>query len=215
MDLQHDDAETAALLGLLTPIAKSWPSEYGLLANDLAIQVHGGYGYTRDFPVELLFRDNRLNPIHEGTMGIQAIDLLGRKILRDDGTGLAVLRRRMADCIARASVVAELVHHAETLGGAMSEVDKVIATLRETAVERVFDNATTFLRAFGHLVVGWLWLDQAIVAIGAGDGNDAFYAGKQRACRYFFESEMPKVETWLRLVGSCTDVASSTPATIF
>src|SRR5262249_38233679 len=82
---QPDDPEAHALRGLLTPVAKTWSSEHGLAANDLAIQVHGGYGYTRDFPVELIYRDNRLNPIHEGTTGIQAIDLLGRKILRYDG----------------------------------------------------------------------------------------------------------------------------------
>ena len=72
-----------ALLSLLTPVVKTWPSEWGLAANDLAIQVHGGYGYTRDFDVEQLYRDNRLNAIHEGTTGIQGLDLLGRKILRE------------------------------------------------------------------------------------------------------------------------------------
>src|SRR5277367_6074097 len=87
--IQKDEAERASLesyIGLLTPVAKSWPAEFGLAANDFAIQIHGGYGYTRDFDVEQVYRDNRLNPIHEGTHGIQAIDLLGRKILRDNGT---------------------------------------------------------------------------------------------------------------------------------
>ena len=83
---------SAACSGLLTPVAKSWPSEFGLAANDLAIQIHGGYGYTRDFDVEQVYRDNRLNPIHEGTHGIQAIDLVGRKILRDGGARLGVAR---------------------------------------------------------------------------------------------------------------------------
>jgi alkylation response protein AidB-like acyl-CoA dehydrogenase len=77
--------DAAALLELLTPVAKSWPSEFGLAANDLAIQIHGGYGYTRDFDVEQIYRDIRRNPIHEGTHGIQAIDLVVRKILRDGG----------------------------------------------------------------------------------------------------------------------------------
>src|SRR6202000_1944107 len=78
-------ARLSGLLGLLTPVAKSWPAEFGLAANDQAIQIHGGYGYTRDFDVEQVYRDNRLNPIHEGTHGIQAMDLLGRKILKDRG----------------------------------------------------------------------------------------------------------------------------------
>ena len=91
-----DDAQARAqvLLEVLTPIAKSWPSEWCLEANSLAIQVLGGYGYTRDFPVEQYWRDNRLNMIHEGTHGIQALDLLGRKVVMDDGAGLAVCARR-------------------------------------------------------------------------------------------------------------------------
>ena len=76
---------------MLTPIAKSWPSQWCLEANDLAIQVHGGYGYTREYDVEQHYRDNRLNPIHEGTHGIQALDLLGRKVMADEGAGLACL----------------------------------------------------------------------------------------------------------------------------
>jgi hypothetical protein len=84
-------ADAALLLEVLTPIAKSWPSEWCLEANSLAIQVHGGYGYTRDFPVEQYWRDNRLNMIHEGTHGIQGMDLLGRKVVMDGGAGLKLL----------------------------------------------------------------------------------------------------------------------------
>ena len=92
VDEAHTGApESAAaarlLLEVLTPIAKSWPSEWCLEANSLAIQVLGGYGYTRDFPVEQYWRDNRLNMIHEGTHGIQALDLLGRKVVMQDGAG--------------------------------------------------------------------------------------------------------------------------------
>ena len=83
------------LLEVLTPIVKSFPSEWCLEANSLAIQVHGGYGYTRDFPVEQYWRDNRLNMIHEGTHGIQAMDLLGRKVLMENGRGLQLLAERI------------------------------------------------------------------------------------------------------------------------
>jgi alkylation response protein AidB-like acyl-CoA dehydrogenase len=82
-DSAEDRAHAHLLLETLTPIAKSWPSQWCLTADDLAIQVHGGYGYTRDYPVEQFYRDNRLNPIHEGTHGIQALDLLGRKVVWD------------------------------------------------------------------------------------------------------------------------------------
>ena len=99
-----EDREAAALLlDVLTPVAKSFPSQYAVKASDLAIQVHGGYGYTRDFPVEQLYRDNRLNPIHEGTHGIQANDLLGRKVAMRGGAGLDLLVRRIAHTCEAAS----------------------------------------------------------------------------------------------------------------
>lgn len=80
-----------AVLDILTPIAKSWPSQWCLEANSLAIQVHGGYGYTREYDVEQHYRDNRLNPIHEGTHGIQSLDLLGRKVTQNGGASLVAL----------------------------------------------------------------------------------------------------------------------------
>src|SRR6185436_17071739 len=87
-----DQRQAAALLlDILTPIAKSWPSQWCLAANDLAIQVHGGYGYTREYDVEQHYRDNRLNPIHEGTHGIQSLDLLGRKVTQRGGASLVAL----------------------------------------------------------------------------------------------------------------------------
>ena len=96
--IKTHDASAGALLELLTPVAKTWSSEFGLAANDLAIQIHGGYGYTRDFDVEQLYRDNRLNPIHEGTTGIQALDLLGRKILRGDSAALETVTAKITSC---------------------------------------------------------------------------------------------------------------------
>ena len=95
-------AESSLLLDILTPIAKSWPSQWCLEANNLAIQVHGGYGYTRDFAVEQYWRDNRLNMIHEGTHGIQALDLLGRKVVMHGGAGLELLAATIGATIRRA-----------------------------------------------------------------------------------------------------------------
>src|ERR1700754_3198664 len=115
-------AEAGTLLEMLTPIAKSWPSEWALEANSLAIQIHGGYGYTRDFPVEQHWRDNRLNMIHEGTHGIQALDLLGRKVVMDGGAGLALLRETFAATVARARAVESLAAHAEALSAASARL---------------------------------------------------------------------------------------------
>jgi alkylation response protein AidB-like acyl-CoA dehydrogenase len=209
---------SAALLGLLTPIAKTWPSEYGLAANDLAIQVHGGYGYTRDFDVEQLYRDNRLNPIHEGTTGIQGIDLMGRKILRDNGEGLAILSAKITATANTAATYLPLQPYAAALQAALAQVHETIESLRGAEGARAYDNATFFLRAFGHVALGWLWLDQAALISGLASITDAdrnFYNGKLAACRYFFETELPRASAWLGFVGSRTDVAFAASPDIF
>ncbi len=204
--------EAEALLALLTPIAKSWPSEFGVIANDLAIQVHGGYGYTRDFDVEQLWRDNRLNPIHEGTTGIQAIDLLGRKILFSDGHALSLLRARIAATAQSAEANGELAGFASSLLGFWQEVEGVVAGLGGRGPES-FDDATLFLRAFGHGVIAWLWLDQALT--GAALPETAFRSGLGYACRYFFESELPQARAWLSIVARHSNLVRSMPSEAF
>ncbi|MCJ2180753.1 acyl-CoA dehydrogenase [Novosphingobium album (ex Hu et al. 2023)] len=197
-DLVDDGSEEAEeLLALLTPVAKSWPSEFGLVANDLAIQVHGGYGYTRDFDVEQIWRDNRLNPIHEGTAGIQAIDLLGRKILRSDGQAMALLRRRIAATAEAARASAHWPVQAGVLDAYWDRVEAVVAGLRTCDSAEALDDATMFLRAFGHGIAAWLWLDMALTADAGGTG---FAVGFASACRYFFEAELPQAHAWLAVV---------------
>ncbi|MET0507840.1 MAG: acyl-CoA dehydrogenase family protein, partial [Burkholderiaceae bacterium] len=119
--------EARLLLEVLTPIAKSFPSEWCLEANSLAIQIHGGYGYTRDFPVEQYWRDNRLNMIHEGTHGIQAADLLGRKVRMEGGRGLALLGARVGATIGRARTQPALTEHGQSLAEAF---DRLVAATR-------------------------------------------------------------------------------------
>jgi alkylation response protein AidB-like acyl-CoA dehydrogenase len=211
-------AEISGLLGLLTPVAKSWPSEFGLVANDLAIQIHGGYGYTRDFDVEQLYRDNRLNPIHEGTYGIQALDLLGRKILRDKTGALASLALRVNDTVTLASTYEELRTFSLSLAANWQAVCDLTDALRKLSDPvPALDNASAFLSAFGHVVVAWLWLDQAVAILssGAAHSDDPYLVGKIRACRFFFDVELPKVKAQLALVGSLTDVAASMPEAAF
>jgi hypothetical protein len=136
------------LLGLLTPVAKTWSAEYGLAPNNLPIQVHGGYGYTRDFDLEQLYRDNRLNSIHEGATGIQAIDLLGLRILRDDGAGLAGAGRRIAACCASAD--GELAVYAQTLTQAWAKIGRALDGLREPMVDIFLVSAVrTAIGSFG------------------------------------------------------------------
>ncbi len=192
--------EAKCLLEVLTPIAKSWPSEWGLEANNLAIQVLGGYGYTRDFPVEQYWRDNRLNMIHEGTHGIQGLDLLGRKVLADNGRGLKLLAERIRSTIAAARAIAVLSSHADALDQALESVLAATHSAWATASsEAALANATSYLQGFGHTVMAWIWLDVAVVASAKLSDSTAadFCKGKLQATHYFFRHELPKVSAWL------------------
>jgi butyryl-CoA dehydrogenase len=197
--------EAGLLLEVLTPIAKSWPSEWCLEANSLAIQVLGGYGYTRDFPVEQYWRDNRLNMIHEGTHGIQALDLLGRKVVMGEGAGLKLFAAKIDATLARARDAADLAEEASALAGARERL--VAATQSAWAgaePEEALANATPYLQAFGHVVLAWMWLEVALAARSLGDAASRadFVAGKRAAARYFFRYELPKIDAWLAVVAA-------------
>jgi len=195
-----DDARL--LLEVLTPIAKSWPSEWCLEANSLAIQIHGGYGYTRDFPVEQYWRDNRLNMIHEGTHGIQATDLLGRKVLMEEGRGLKLLAERMTATIQKAAGVPALAEYAKALGQALQQIgaatQKAWATGNPT---EALANAVPYMQAFGHTVLAWIWLDVAAKALELDAAQTtAATQGRIGATRFFFHYELPKIGAWLGVV---------------
>ncbi len=193
--------EAALLLELLTPVAKSWPSEWCLEANSLAIQVLGGCGYTRDFPVEQYWRDNRLNMIHEGTHGIQALDLLGRKVLMEGGAGLRLLAARLQATVDRAQAVEGFGAPAAGLGAALRRLVAATQSAWATGVpEEALANATPYLQAFGHTVLAWVWLDVALAAQRLPAG--ALRHGKLAAMRYFHAYELPKVEAWLGVVAA-------------
>ncbi len=203
VDEQHtgsadESAAAKRLLEVLIPIAKSWPSEWCLEANSLAIQVLGGYGYTRDFPVEQYWRDNRLNMIHEGTHGIQALDLLGRKVVMDGGQALMALATRISDTAQRAGQVPGLAEAANELGAALAAVGGATKKAWSTGEpEEALANATPYLQAFGHTVLAWIWLDVVLALEGR---DDDFAQGKRAAQRYFFAYELPKVTAWLGVV---------------
>ena len=205
------------LLDLLTPICKSWPSEYCLEANKLAIQVLGGYGYTREYPVERLYRDNRLNHIHEGTWGIQGLDILGRKVRMHGGAAVSILRQEIQGTIDSAGSHSELVSFCEQLGSSLLLVEETIdAVGKADDPSLALANATIFLDAMGHLVIAWMWLKQAVAALeGKQKGNtadDAFYEGKVSAMKFFFNYELPKIKPNLELVAqldsTCYDLTA-------
>ncbi len=222
-DLESGE-ETGLLLELLTPIAKAWPSEFCLEANKLAIQVMGGYGYSSEYPVERLYRDNRLNAIHEGTNGIQALDLLGRKVTMKNGAALQALLGRVNATIAEAKERPELVETAKSLevacGQAASATMALTAAAMEGKVDLFLANASVYLEMLGHVVIAWMWLMQAVVAHDqlAGDVDEereAFLRGKLQACQYFFRWELPKVKRQSEFLGTLDDTTLSMKAEWF
>ena len=215
VDVQAQDADpdrrrdANLLLELLTPVIKAWSADWCLKANDLAIQVLGGYGYTREYPVEQYWRDNRLNPIHEGANGIQGLDLLGRKVMMDGGAALKGLLREIAATASAAGRVPALTEHAIALSHCAATVAKTTgalgAAMARGEVRLALSNASRYLGLVGHLAIAWSWLRQALVATQATPATPAdadFYAGKLAACRYFFLHELPSTEFDARLLAA-------------
>ena len=200
---ENSRREALLLLDILTPIAKSWPSQWCLEANNLAIQVHGGYGYTRDYNVEQFYRDNRLNAIHEGTHGIQALDLLGRKVVMQDGAAFKLLVTRIEATLHLADEDGDLT---EWVGEVFTMLDHLVEATRELHaagdMEKTLANASVYLEAFGHVVMAWIWIEQALVATRAANRHEDFYRGKLQACQYFIQWELPKVRPMLNLLES-------------
>ncbi|CUR55524.1 putative acyl-CoA dehydrogenase [metagenome] len=203
----RDRRRAGLLLEILTPVLKSWASEWCLEGNSLAIQVLGGAGYTRDFPVEQYWRDQRLNMIHEGTHGIQAIDLLGRKVRQRDGECLSLLGETIAQTVRTARDTA-FDEEAGELERAWRAVIGATEQAWSTGEARdALANATPYLQGIGHVVIAWLHLDLAVAATSSTHPDSS---GRTAAMRYFFVYELPRVDSWLKVVASrealCRDV---------
>ncbi len=191
------------LLDLLTPVAKSYPSEMGILSTSQAIQCFGGYGYCEDFPVEQLFRDIRIHAIHEGTTGIQALDLLGRKLVMHEGRAGLLFIEELQKTIAAAGAFSAL----DPLPGKLEEAQQKLQEVTfhlfgvagENGPEVYLADATLFLELFGIVAIAWQWLHQAVTAHKALEAKPSaadtnFYKGKLFTCRYFFSYELPKIK---------------------
>ncbi len=200
----------ALLLDLLTPIVKSWPSKYGCVANDMAIQVLGGSGYIREYPVEQLYRDQRLNPIHEGAEAIHGLDLLGRKVPMKNRAGYQVFLAALEADIDMANGRATTREFATPLRRAKNVLDETTESLLiQTAqdVDLGMANATIYLDMFGRVVAAWMWVKQAIKAeqgllLADADEDKYFYQGKLQAARYYMEWELPAIDAQCELLRS-------------
>ena len=197
---ETERSEAELLLEMLTPITKSWPSEFCLEANKHALQVLGGAGYTRDYPIERCYRDNRLNPIHEGTHGVQGMDFLGRKVTMRNGAGVALLIKRIrADIETAHGCVDPALVQALIDGVARFEV--VTAFLAgEVAKDRRkgLANATLYLDFSGHIVLAWMHLRIVLAALKreARSGESNFTKGKKQSAVYFFNRELVRTKGW-------------------
>lgn len=199
----HPNAEersrAALLLHVLTPVVKSWSSRYGCVANDLAMQVLGGAGYTREYPLEQLYRDQRLNPIHEGAEGIHGLDLLGRKVTMRGGAAFECFCESVCGELDRSSAHANLRDWVDALRQALDRLRAVTAVLtaaRRQDLDLALANATVYLDVLGRVTAAWMWLRQARTAQRALEGSTDgtrhdHYRGKLQAAGYFFKWELP------------------------
>jgi butyryl-CoA dehydrogenase len=191
------------LLELITPIAKTYPSEMGQLSISNGLQVLGGYGYCTDFPLEQYYRDIRIMAIYEGTTGIQSLDLLGRKVPMKNGAAMKLLTKEIIETIKLANAHEELKGYAGQLKEASKKLEQVLMHLLGFAMkgehERYVADATIFMQMMGHVVIAWQWLKMAIVAKNSLQEPQAalsrsFYEEKIHTMKFFFKYELPKIE---------------------
>jgi butyryl-CoA dehydrogenase len=197
----EDKVKYQMLLDLLTPMAKGYPSEISVQSTSQGMQVLGGAGFCSDFPLQQHFRDTRINPIYEGTTGIQAMDLLGRKVTMGMGKAIMLFGAELQETIMAAMAVAPLKERAGKLGASAQKFQEVTMKLmdlaKNEAPEVFLADATLYLENAGILAVAWQWLKQAIVVEAKLAKNPIgdelnFYKGKQAAFEYYFEYELPK-----------------------
>lgn len=201
------------LLEILTPVAKSYPSEMGILSISQGLQCFGGSGYCDDYPLEQYYRDARIHPLHEGTTGIQGLDLLGRKVIMKDGKAFELYGEEVRKTIRTAEGFAELKSYAQRLNSALEMVQAVTSHLKDVAsqgnLELFLADATHYLELFAIICLAWQWLVQAIIVqenlSNTPSGSEAyFYQGKFYAFRYYYEYELPKIER-LAMRLKCSD----------
>jgi alkylation response protein AidB-like acyl-CoA dehydrogenase len=206
---QEQRQQAQILLDFLTPIIKTWPSEYGPKANSLAIQVLGGHGYINEHPVEMFYRDNRLNPIHEGTTGIQSLDLITRKVPMNNMQGYGATLDEITKTIKQAKQYASLNEFTEQLSEAVDILKQttqaVLAAMATKNIDLALANSVKYLELFGHVIIAWLWLKQGVVATEAlakktHQEDESFYQGKLQTLQYFYRFELPEISLWSTLL---------------
>lgn len=194
-DDPSERARSKALLDLLTPIAKTFPAEKGFEANALALQIHGGYGYSSEYLPEAWLRDQKLNSIHEGTTGIQGLDLLGRKAIAGGGATLAIFRDEVSRDLDRALAAGISVDAIDAVRGALDGLLSLTGELGARGatgdVEGMMAHSADYLETFSIVVVAWQWA--RLWTASTKLSPDAFSRGLERAARYWIATEIPRV----------------------
>jgi len=204
---EAERAHARIMLDLLTPVAKTFPAEKGFESNALAVQIHGGYGYTSEYLPEAWLRDQKLNSIHEGTTGIQSMDLLGRKLGKSGVASMTALHQEVNATLARAresKVDAELC---DALERALQRVtSSLIKVTSEPDPERLLSHSAHFMDLFSTFVIGWQWLTQLAVAQPKLDTSpNDFLRGKLACTQYWFRTELPRIDQLATLCESAED----------
>jgi len=190
------------LLELLTPIAKTYPSEMGITSISNGLQVLGGYGFCSEFPLQQYYRDIRITPLYEGTTGIQSLDLLGRKVVMKNGEAMRSLTKEIIATISAASNYEDLQPYAEQLKTASKELQTVLQHLIQFAMkgehERYIADASIFMEMMSTVVIAWQWLKLATTAKtalinGNGEFSTDFYTEQVNTMRFYFKYELPKI----------------------
>lgn len=220
----EEKRKNALLLDLLTPVAKSYPAEMGIRSVSQGLQCLGGYGYCDEFPLELYYRDARIHPIHEGTTGIQGLDLLGRKVTMEDGKAFHFYIEEVKKTIEAAEDLSYLKPQAHDLDNALQTLQETTAHLIRLAsqgkLELFLADATLYLEFFGIISIAWQWLHQGIFAgkaldRGVSPGDADFYEGKLFTLRYFYAYELPRIEGLAKTLRECQGITVAMRENLF
>lgn len=197
------------ILALLTPVAKAFVSDNAVQTVNMGLQVHGGSGYIVDSGIEQTWRDVRILPIYEGTNGVQAYDLLARKVVQNKGVMLNTFMNLVAECIDKNKNLTELAPYCQQLTALMKDiqdyVDELTVDKTDLAV-RISAAATDFLRLMGLLVFAYFWLRAAAAAIRNHPENAALRLEKLSLARFYFEHTLPEKDSILQKLRVSSDV---------
>ena len=208
-DLHHNSTDIKnkhkyhTLLEMIIPVVKTYPSEAGIYSINNGLQVLGGYGFCSDFILQQYYRDIRISSIYEGTTGIQSQDLLGRKMMLNNGEGSKLLLEEIQKTIDKANQDNELKEWASSLNDQLDNTKKILFHLMPFAIkgdyEKFLADASVFMEFFSLILVGWSWLEIGVTTKHAISTNNTtldtrFYQGKLDALEYFYVYELPKTK---------------------